>query len=230
MNKTWIFYIYLYISGYSIFNDVGFMISLYVIDDHFLIGSGFKEEFDPETDGIEVSGCSTNVHDAIEEIQPSKINIIVLDLFIKFIDPVKNIRRLRSRFPKIPIVILSFEYSIEYQVKMFNEGAKAFLSKNDDKETMKDVFHQVSLGKVIIPDEVLKSKESTFHIVPKPVLLPGEREIMMDLSNGNSIKAIATTRQITSSAIDKVLKRIREKFNTRTNYELLVFLAKDKKI
>jgi len=206
------------------------MISLYVIDDHFLIGSGFKEEFNPETDRIEVSGCSENVNDAIEKIKPSKINIIVLDLFIKFIDPVTNIRRIRAKFPTIPIVILSFENSLEYQVKMFNEGARAFLSKNDDKETMKDIFRQVALGKVIVPDEVLKSNESTFHNIPKTVLTSEEREIIVDLSEGNTIKAIANSRKRTSSAIEKVLKKIREKYNVRTNYELLVLLTKAKKI
>jgi len=206
------------------------MINLYVIDDHFLIGSGFKEEFDPETDGIEVIGCSVNVYPAIEKIQHLNIDIIVLDLLIKFLDPVKNFRQIHSAFPAIPIVIISYENSLEWQVKMFNEGAKAFLNKNDDKETMKDIFHEVASGKVIIPDDVLKVNGSMFHNTPKPVLLPHEKEIVTDLSKGNTIKAIAQARNRTSSAVEKVLKKIREKFNARTNYELLVFLAKAKKI
>ena len=130
------------------------MISLYVIDDHFLIGSGLKEAFTPETDGIELAGYSPDIHDAIKKIPSLKIHIIVLDLFIKFFDPVSNIRHLRKKFPTIPIIVLSYENSLDYQVKMFNEGAKAFLSKNDDRETVKNVFHQVALGRVIIPDEV----------------------------------------------------------------------------
>jgi len=89
------------------------MIRLYVIDDHFLIGSGFKEEFNPETDGIDVIGCSINVHLAIEKIQHLSIDIIVLDLFIKFLDPVKNFKLLHSSFPAIPIVIISYENSLE---------------------------------------------------------------------------------------------------------------------
>ncbi len=206
------------------------MISLYIIDDHFLIGSGLKEEFDPKTDGIEVAGYSPNVHDAIKRIPSLGIDIIVLDLFIKFFDPVSNIRHLRKKFPAIPIIILSYENSIDYQVKMFNEGAKAFLSKNDDRETMKDVFHQVAMGRVIIPDEVLNSNESPFHVTHKPILLPVEREIITNLSEGNSIKEIAIAHKRTSSNIMKVLKRIREKFNVRTNYELMVFLTKTRKI
>jgi len=113
---------------------------------------------------------------------------------------------------------------------MFNEGAKAFLNKNDDKETMKDIFHEVASGKVIIPDEVLKVNGSMFHNIPKPVLLPQEKEIVTDLSKGITIKAIAQARNRTSSTIEKVLKKIREKFNIKTNYELMAFLAKAKKI
>jgi len=60
--------------------------------------------------------------------------------------------------------------------------------------------------------------------------LPEEREIIVDLSNGNSMKSIANSRKKTISAIDKVLKKAREKFNARSNYELLVSLTKAKKI
>ena len=205
------------------------MINLYVIDDHFLIGSGFKEEFNPETDGIDVIGCSVNVHLAIEKIRHLNIDIIVLDLFIKFLDPIKNFRQLHSLFPLIPIVILSYENSLEWQVKMFNEGAKAFLNKNDDKETMKGVFHEVASGKVIIPVDVLMVNGSKFHNIPKPILLPQEKEILADLSKGSTIKEIANSSNRTSSAIEKILRNIRERFNARTNYELLIFLARARK-
>jgi hypothetical protein len=53
------------------------MISLYVIDDHFLIGSGFSSVFDPETDNINIAGYSLNVHDAIPDIK--QIIIILLN-------------------------------------------------------------------------------------------------------------------------------------------------------
>lgn len=206
------------------------MISLFVIDDHFLIGCGISGVFDPETDGIMVAGSASDVHQAVEKIGNLKIDLIVLDLFLGFFDPVRNIRLLKKTFPRIPVVILTHENSIEYQVKMFNEGAMAYLSKNDDKETMKDVFHQVAAGKAVIQGVVLKSEGSTFHNIPAPVLLPEEREIVMDLSEGSTIKAIANERQRTTSAIEKALKKIREKFNARTNYELLVSLAKANKI
>jgi len=206
------------------------MINLYVIDDHFLIGSGFKEEFHPETDEVDVIGCSVNVHLAIEKIRHSKTDIIILYLFIKFLDPIKNFRQLKSTFPLIPIVIISYENSLEWQVKMFNEGAKAFLNKNDDKETMKDVFHEVASGKAIIPVEVLNANGSKFNNIPKPVLLTQEKEIIADLSKGNTIKEIAISSNRTSSSIEKILRNVREKFNAMTNYELLIFLAKAKKI
>jgi DNA-binding NarL/FixJ family response regulator len=190
------------------------MISLFVIDDHFLIGCGISEVFNPETDGIKVAGSAPDVHKAMEKIGNLKIDLIVLDLFIGFFDPVRNIRLLKKTFPRIPVVILTHENAIEYQVSMFNEGAMAYLSKNDDKETMKDVFHQVAAGKAVIQGVVLKSEGSTFH----------------NISEGSTIKAIANERQRTTSAIEKTLRKIREKFNARTNYELLVSLAKANKI
>ncbi|MEI8007766.1 MAG: response regulator [Bacteroidota bacterium] len=106
------------------------MVRIYIIDDHFLIGSGFKEEFNGNIDDIEIAGSAIDVLTAIKEIRQFQINIqiIVLDLFIKFLDPIANYRLLHENFPLIPIVILSHESSPEWQIKMFKQGIKGFVT------------------------------------------------------------------------------------------------------
>jgi DNA-binding NarL/FixJ family response regulator len=133
------------------------MIGLFAIDDHFLIIEGLSQAFNPETDEVGLVGSAITVDDAITKIPGTKTDIIVLDLFIRDTDPVENFRKLRNAFPSIPIVILTMEDSLRWQVKMFKLGVMGFLNKAEKKETMKSVFIQVALGNLVIPDKVSQS-------------------------------------------------------------------------
>jgi DNA-binding NarL/FixJ family response regulator len=130
------------------------MIRLFGIDDHFLILEGLGRAFSAENDEIELVGSAANVDDALKNIPGILPDIIILDLFIDDSDPVENFRRLHDAFPAIPIVILSLEDSLRWQVKMFKLGVMGYLNKGEKKDTMKSVFEQVAQGNLVIPNHV----------------------------------------------------------------------------
>jgi len=133
------------------------MIGLFAIDDHFLIIEGLYKAFNPEDDGIGLVGSAFTIEEAVEKIPGTKTDIILLDLFINDTDPVANFKLLHNKFPSIPIVILTIEDSLRWQIKMFKLGIMGFLNKAEKKEVMKSVFNQVANGNLVIPDKVSRS-------------------------------------------------------------------------
>jgi len=133
------------------------MIGLFAIDDHFLIIEGLYSAFNPKTDEVGLVGSALSVDEAMEKIPGTPVDIIVLDLFIDDSNPVANFNQLRKAFPAIPIVILTMEDSLRWQIKMFKLGVMGFLNKAEKKETMKSVFIQVAKGNLVIPDRVSQS-------------------------------------------------------------------------
>ncbi len=130
------------------------MIRLFGIDDHFLILEGLGRAFNEKSDEIELVGSAGNIEEALKIIPGILPDIIILDLFIDDSDPVENFQKLHAAFPAIPIVILSLEESLRWQVKMFKIGVMGYLNKGEKKETMKSVFQQVALGNLVIPNNV----------------------------------------------------------------------------
>jgi len=200
------------------------MIDLYVIDDHELICTGFVQEYETNESEIRIVGFATNMDCAINEIKKLHVDIVILDLYIKFLDPVDNIRLLKKIFPNIPIIIISGDISLEWQMKMFAEGARAYIDKAAGVSNMKNFFYSVFEGKTIIPEKVLKLLNTSWYQESKQTLLPEEKHLINDLIAGKTIKEIADSRYRTISSIDKSLRKIREKFSSKTNYELLAFL------
>ncbi len=133
------------------------MIKLFAIDDHFLILEGLYKTFDPDLDGIALAGSATTLEEAMEKIPRVKPDIIVLDLFIGDSPPVDNFTKLQQAFPALPIVILTMEDSLRWQIKMFRLGIMGFINKSEPKETMISVFRQVLHGNMVIPDKVSRA-------------------------------------------------------------------------
>ena len=133
------------------------MIKLFAIDDHFLIIDGLYKAFNSETDGIGLVGSALTIEEAMEKLKVIEADIIVLDLFIHDTQPVGNFHLLHHAFPSIPIVILTMEDSLRWQIKMFKLGVMGYLNKGDKKEIMKSVFIQVANGNLVIPDRVSKT-------------------------------------------------------------------------
>lgn len=197
------------------------VIKLFVIDDHFLIIEGLYSSFDLASDDFKVVGGSLTINEALQTISTELVNIILLDLFIQQSDPKINLLQVQNAFPAIPIVILSHECCINWQVEMFRYGVKAYISKSEDLSVMRQKLLQVFAGEVIIPDEVAKilfvSKDNK-HLSG---YFEDVKEIITDLSKGMTVKEIAAKMNQSESAIEKKLQAIRKSYNARTNTELV---------
>ncbi|MCX6288003.1 MAG: response regulator transcription factor [Bacteroidetes bacterium] len=202
------------------------MINLYIIDDDHLIGSGFEQEFGFESGFIHIAGYAYDLQQACSEIPKLNVNLIVLDLYIKFLNPVENIRLLRKLYPHIPVVILTHEQDLEWKIRMFEEGISAYIVKSPDTEALTRTFIQVAEGNRIIPEEVSHFMTSSKTDNLKSILDQKEKEIIDKLIHGLTITQIAESIFKTPSAVEKILHGTKEKFRVRTNYELIALLAR----
>ena len=197
------------------------MVRLYVIDDHYLIIEGLYSSFDLESDQFKVGGGSLNIPEALQKISPEKVDIIILDLFIGQSDPRVNLELIRKNFPTIPVVILSQESSLNWQVEMFKHGIKAYVNKDEDKSIMIQRLLQVFQGETIMSNEVAEilmkgSGTKSFE------LSSADKEILSYLTQGFMPKEIAIKLSQSESSIEKKLKHIREIYSARSNYQLIV--------
>lgn len=203
-------------------------IKVFVIDDHYLMIDGLYQLFDPDTHGIIVEGSSMTVEDAIRKIDDSKIDVIILDLFIKAFDPVTNFRLLHKTFPSLPICILSYEESVEWQVRMFNEGACAYLFKSLDRQIMRIAIHAVSKGFLLLNYELTAITTLMYKDNDTVRIDPEDRRIITDLFNGLTSKEVAQKRNVPKSMIDQTLLRLRKELGAKNTIHLFNILSNKK--
>lgn len=195
------------------------LINIYIIDDHELISSGFITLF-TETRGFKITGSSLNVEDALSKINPTEVDVIILDLIIPCADPIVNIKTLKNNFSTLPIVILSAENSLYWQIETFRAGVKAYMFKGEALLSMTAKLKSVAEGEVVIPqmvaERIIQNKFLTLD-------LDDSQEIMKGLSEGQSIPEIAIKKNCSTSLIQKKLVDLREYYGVKTNYQLLYY-------
>ena len=197
------------------------MTRLYIIDDHYLIIEGLCSTFDLESDDFEVVGGSLSVDEALKKIDPERVDILILDLFIGNTDPISNLTRLTTAFPRQPVVILSYETCMLWQVEMFRHGIKAYINKEDPKSEMTRKLNIVASGEVVIPNEVAKVLLTPKDDKSTAVYFSDFNEIILALSYGLTVKEIAKKMNQSESTIEKNLQVIRKCYDAKTNSELV---------
>ena len=197
------------------------MTRLYIIDDHYLIIEGLHSAFDLDSDEFEVVGGSFTVDEALGTIDPDRLDILLLDLFIGNADPIDNLNKITKAFPNLPVVIISQESCMLWQVEMFRYGIKAYIYKGDPKSEMIRKLKIVASGEVVMPDEVAKVLITPKDVKSTSGYFSDIKKIITALSNGLTVKEIATRLDQSESAIEKKLQGIRKCYNARTNSELV---------
>ena len=197
------------------------MTRLYIIDDHYLIIEGLYNAFDLDSDDFDVIGGSLSVDEALNNIDPGRVDILLLDLFIGNSDPINNLTRVTNAFPKLPVVIISHESCMLWQVEMFRHGIKAYINKGEPKSEMIRKLKIVTSGEIVIPNGVAKVLLTPKDDKSTSAYFSDFKEIITALSIGLTIKEIASRMDQTESAIEKKLQWIRKCYDAKTNSELV---------
>jgi len=203
------------------------MIRLFTIEDHPVIITGLRNSFRPSRDGIEITGSASNVDEAIEAAIPLTFDIFLLDLWIPGYQPLQNIKKLKDHFPEKPVVMFTSEDSTQWQRKMFEAGATAYLLKSAEKQEIRSTLEKVSMGMTVFTGMIEPEREQAFRAGfadPRYLLTPNQREYVVFLSNGLTQYEIAEKKSLSISTVEKTIKILREKCNAKNNADLVRIL------
>lgn len=118
------------------------MIKLIILDDHELVGLSIKSILDKEKDLV-VKKVLKNPESLESYIKLIKPNVILCDIKLKDINGIDIIKRYKRIYPEIKFIVLS-GYNLEcFKARAFQEGASAYVLKEDTTTFLIDVIRNV---------------------------------------------------------------------------------------
>jgi len=192
-------------------------IRLLVADDHLIVRQGLRLIMETE-DGFELVGEASDGAEALKLAEKLKPDVILMDLRMPGMDGLTAIEHLAETQPEISIVILTTFNEDELMVRGLRAGAKGFLLKDTDRETLFDSIRAAARGETLLKPEVMarllaqtKAPGGSKSVPGNVELTEREMEVLGAAAQGKTSKEIAYGLGISERTVKAHLGSIYQK-------------------
>jgi DNA-binding NarL/FixJ family response regulator len=187
-----------------------------IIDDHPLVRDGLRSVIAISFDNIEILEAAT-LDEAVGLLEKQdNFDLILLDLNIPDVRRLDGLKLLRSRFPILPVVMVSGAFDRQIVQEALAAGAAGFIPKSLKRSGIVDALHRIVAGEIYLP-EVLgdatpaPSAEEDDILRRIDSLTPQQRTVLAHLVRGRLNKQIAHDLGISMTTIKAHVSAILQK-------------------
>jgi two-component system, NarL family, invasion response regulator UvrY len=204
-----------------------------IIDDHKLVRSGLKQIISEEP-GFEVIGEGENFHDAIDLVNNTDADVMLLDISLPGKSGIEILMDVKRIKPKLPVLILSMHPEEQFATRTLRSGASGYLTKETAPEELIIALKKVSQGGKYISRSVAEilafDIEGRVYDHPHKILSNREFQVFCKLASGKPASAVADELYLSVKTISTYRARILEKMEMRNNAELTFYAVQNQLI
>ncbi len=209
------------------------MIKVFLADDHYVVRRGLKQILTSEKD-ILVVGEASNSDEIYKCGENNDWDVIVLDIAMPGKNGLDILINLKNKYPDLKILILSMYRELEVVSRALRTGADGYLNKDSAPEELviavRDIYQgRRYIGSTIMPENDLSCVKDNSNLLHNK-LSGREFQVLCLLASGYSLKQIAGDLSVNIKTVSTYRSRILEKFNFKTNVDLVHYAIRHKLI
>jgi DNA-binding NarL/FixJ family response regulator len=164
------------------------------------------------------------MEDALAGIDASRPDVILTDIGLPGMNGIDGTRILASRFPEVPILVLSVYGDDENVFDAICAGASGYLLKNTPPARLLESLREVVDGGAPMSPEVARRVVTLFRDFRPPErasyrLTPQETELLKLIVDGHHYKTAAYEMGISTNTVSFHLKHIYQKLQVHSKSE-----------
>lgn len=206
-------------------------------DDHTLFRHGVKTLLSAEPD-IEVVGEATDASEAIAKAAELRPDMVLMDIGMPGISCFEAVREIRKVRPEVKVLFLSMYDDEDYLVQCMEVGASGYVLKDSPAPQLLAAIRDISRGGSYLSPRMLsqlvddfRSRVKTDDRTPRfATLTPREKEVLKLLAEGNSVKEIATTLNLSSKTVEAHKFNLMRKLDLHNKAQLVMYAIQKKVI
>ena len=167
-------------------------IRILIADDHLIIREGLRLILET-AEGMELVGEASDGAEALRLAGETRPDVILMDLRMPGVDGLTAIQHLSVEHPHIAVVILTTYNEDDGMVRGLQAGARAYLLKDTDRQTLFNTIRAAARGETLLQPEVLARLLNQRAAPPSaaPELSERELEVLAAVGRGQRSKEIA---------------------------------------
>lgn len=203
-------------------------ISLLLIDDHKMIRESWSIILSADT-RFEIVGETSNVEQAVELAKSHRPDIVLMDINMAPINGFEATKLMLREIPELQILAISMHSMPAYARRMFQMGARGYVTKNSSKDELVTAILEVKAGNKYICEEIKnivaqqELEEDSDH--PDMNLLSRrEIDVVQLIKEGLSSKEIAKRLDISLKTVEVHRYNILRKLKLNNTAALVNFI------
>ncbi len=132
--------------------------SILIIDDHPIIHAGLKILLASEPD-LDICMTATSASEATSKLKDSQPDLAIIDLSLGDSDGTYLVQRLRTKFPKIKLLVYSMSEEKLFAERAAIAGADGYVMKTASPIKLKKAIRDLLAGKQYFPENIVKRIE-----------------------------------------------------------------------
>ncbi len=198
-------------------------IRVLVADDHPVVRSGIKDELAKHPDLL-LLGEAVDGDQALELSRTLRPDVLLLDINMPGLQPVKVVRELAKRDDGPQILVLSAYSDVEYVFEMLKAGVHGYLLKDEEPGRIAEGIRAVAAGKTWLSSAVAASiVASTVREGRQHELSPREEEVLSLMAKGLSNEAIGEQLSISVGTVKNHVSNLYSKLGVRSRAEAVAW-------
>jgi len=200
-----------------------------LIDDHPVVREGLARLIEQFAD-LSVCGEAEDVEDALLLLDRVRPDLAIVDISLKRSDGLDLVKQARTRWPAMPVLVLSMHSEEVYAERALRAGALGYVMKQEATDHLLTAIRQVLAGVVYVSTAVgARLLEQAVRGRPEKDrgridrLSDRELGVLRLIARGLNTREIAVQLDTTPRAIESHRDRIRRKLDLQNTTQVIQY-------
>lgn len=177
---------------------------------------------------MEICGETGTAREALEQIPDADPDLVIVDLTLEGMGGLELIKRLQSKYPDLPLLVVSMHDESLYADRALQAGARGYIMKSEVESEVVKAIRRILDGGVFLSEELstkilLQYTGASTEDEDSPLeqLSDRELEVFEYMGRGFTTREIAEKLVLSPKTIDSYRTRVKEKLSIESNAELM---------
>lgn len=196
-----------------------------IADDHDAIRAGLKAIVSFHDD-MELVGSYLSGNDAIQKVADDMPDVLIMDIDMPGINGVDAIPHVLKQYKKTKVVLFTLHPPDIYAVKAFENGAYAYIGKDEELAKLIETVRTVAENRKVISNDISMILVERLH-KKNTQLSTREAEVLQAFLEGMTNQEISNHLNISPKTVSTHKTAIMEKLAVKSDVELVMYAIKN---
>ncbi|MDM0110382.1 response regulator transcription factor [Variovorax sp. J22R24] len=202
-----------------------------LVDDHTIVREGLKRVLNPASNRWALTEAVTG-YEALELLGEHEFDLALVDLSMPGMTGLDLVRRIRTEFPGVRVLVLSMHAEEQYAMRAFKAGANGYVTKDVAAIELVSAVRRVAAGGAYVTESLAERvvlQLNGMSDAPRHLLLTDrELDVLRRVAAGQRLTEIGDALHLSVKTVSTHKTRIQEKLQVSSTAELIRYALENR--